>query len=119
MHWSTYSRFFIDSIVNGHWESWTAWSACSVTCHPGTQTRSRSCRAEQFGGNQVCTIGIVQYSEQQCQDVLCQPGVIFYGVPNFISLELFLQKKPVFLFHRKWSMGHMGSMVLLLPVLWA
>ncbi|XP_046546208.1 uncharacterized protein LOC124256280 [Haliotis rubra] len=38
--------------VDGGFQSWTLWSACSVTCENGTQTRSRDCNnpTPQFGG---------------------------------------------------------------------
>ncbi len=27
----------------GNWGAWGSWSTCSITCGPGTQTRSRLC----------------------------------------------------------------------------
>ncbi|EDO31173.1 predicted protein, partial [Nematostella vectensis] len=63
------------SPVDGHWGSWTAWSACSKTCGDGTQTRTRMCDdpAPKNGGSacvgdssqtQACKIATCWIGEQ-------------------------------------------------------
>lgn len=38
--------------VDGEWNAWTGWSACSVTCGSGRETRTRHCNnpAPEYGG---------------------------------------------------------------------
>ena len=36
--------------VDGIWEEWTEWAACSVTCNNGTQVRNRTCTGPFHGG---------------------------------------------------------------------
>ena len=38
------------ALVDGIWEEWTEWSACSVTCNNGTQVRNRTCTGPFHGG---------------------------------------------------------------------
>lgn len=40
------------SSVDGEWNAWTGWSACSVTCGSGRETRTRHCNnpAPEYGG---------------------------------------------------------------------
>lgn len=38
--------------MDGEWNAWTGWSACSVTCGSGRETRTRHCNnpAPEYGG---------------------------------------------------------------------
>lgn len=38
--------------VDGHWNDWTAWSACSATCSNGTRQRTRECNGPSYGGSE-------------------------------------------------------------------
>ncbi|XP_076053538.1 hemicentin-1-like, partial [Oratosquilla oratoria] len=53
--------------VPGMWGSWGPWSACSVSCGPGTQTRRRECNAPApRNGGEPC-------SGQELQNRACRP----------------------------------------------
>ncbi|XP_072170585.1 uncharacterized protein [Diadema setosum] len=56
--------------VDGAWSNYSDWSACSVTCGGGMQTRTRSCSdpAPAYGGAN-CTGETEQ--TQSCGDVIC------------------------------------------------
>ncbi|XP_074625866.1 coadhesin-like [Acropora palmata] len=44
--------FSLPNQMNGNWAEWGAWTKCSLTCGPGTQTRVRQCNnpAPAYGG---------------------------------------------------------------------
>ena len=56
--------------VNGGWATWGSWGACSVTCGPGTQTRTRTCSSPTPQGNGATCPGS-STSSQACQDMVC------------------------------------------------
>merc|ERR1719305_2049737 len=37
--------------IDGTWSQYGAWSSCSATCGPGTQTKTRTCDGKAHGGN--------------------------------------------------------------------
>ena len=48
-------------LVDGVWDAWGAWTACSETCKPGTKTRDRTC-IEPTNGGKPCTHDSTLYS---------------------------------------------------------
>ncbi|XP_044150205.1 adhesion G protein-coupled receptor B1 isoform X1 [Bufo gargarizans] len=38
--------------VDGNWNEWSSWSACSTTCSNGTQKRIRECNGPSYGGSE-------------------------------------------------------------------
>ncbi|XP_077127451.1 adhesion G protein-coupled receptor B1 isoform X6 [Ranitomeya variabilis] len=38
--------------VDGNWNEWSGWSACSATCSNGTQKRIRECNGPSYGGSE-------------------------------------------------------------------
>lgn len=48
---------------------WSDWSACSVTCGPGTHTRNRACNQGNDGSS--CPSELTQ--QEQCIDKICPP----------------------------------------------
>uniref|UniRef100_A0A665WSW0 Adhesion G protein-coupled receptor B1b n=1 Tax=Echeneis naucrates TaxID=173247 RepID=A0A665WSW0_ECHNA len=38
--------------VDGYWNEWSAWSACSTTCSNGTMQRTRECNGPSYGGSE-------------------------------------------------------------------
>ena len=72
--------FFLTSLVDGAWATWSAWVTCDVSCGGGTQTRSRTCTnpPPAHGGaacvgdeteSQICNIN-------QCQGICLQKAKI-------------------------------------------
>ncbi|XP_078581925.1 scavenger receptor cysteine-rich domain-containing protein DMBT1-like [Branchiostoma floridae x Branchiostoma japonicum] len=68
--------------VDGGWTSWSPWSACSVTCGVGEQTRDRSCTnpAPAHGGAD-CD-GQTQKT-QTCYTMVSCPGIRLVGGSSF------------------------------------
>ena len=46
--------FTLMFLVDAKWSSWGGYGSCSKTCHSGTQTRSRSCSGDRYGGKKTC-----------------------------------------------------------------
>ncbi|XP_068188955.1 adhesion G protein-coupled receptor B1-like [Antennarius striatus] len=38
--------------VDGHWNEWSAWTACSTSCSNGTMQRTRECNGPSYGGSE-------------------------------------------------------------------
>uniref|UniRef100_A0A8C5H4R3 Adhesion G protein-coupled receptor B1-like n=1 Tax=Gouania willdenowi TaxID=441366 RepID=A0A8C5H4R3_GOUWI len=38
--------------VDGHWNDWSAWTACSSSCSNGTMQRTRECNGPSYGGSE-------------------------------------------------------------------
>ncbi|KAG8441560.1 hypothetical protein GDO86_010659, partial [Hymenochirus boettgeri] len=38
--------------VDGNWNEWSIWSACSASCSNGTQKRTRDCNGPSYGGSE-------------------------------------------------------------------
>ncbi|XP_035657358.1 deleted in malignant brain tumors 1 protein-like [Branchiostoma floridae] len=68
--------------VDGGWTSWSPWSACSVTCGVGEQTRDRSCTnpAPAHGGADC--YGQTQKT-QTCYTMVSCPGIRLVGGSSF------------------------------------
>ena len=60
--------------VPGLWGTWGSWTFCSVTCHTGTHNRTRVCRNQMYGGEQLCPVGASEEQAQECQSRVCPPG---------------------------------------------
>ena len=58
---------------DGNWGSWTVWTACSVTCGSGTQTRTWNCDnpPPSYGGA-TCTG--TETDSQSCSSEACYQG---------------------------------------------
>ncbi|XP_078574438.1 uncharacterized protein LOC144860857 [Branchiostoma floridae x Branchiostoma japonicum] len=76
--------------ANGGWSEWSPWSACSVTCGGGEQTRDRSCTnpAPAHGGADC--VGPNQET-QACDTGLACPG---NSIPIAVLLVLSFQLLP-------------------------
>ncbi|KAI8516524.1 hypothetical protein Bbelb_051050 [Branchiostoma belcheri] len=61
--------------VDGGWSDWTPWSACSVTCGVGTQTRDRTCTNPPPANGGAGCDGL----DQETQD--CDTGVLCPAYP--------------------------------------
>ena len=63
------SEFCVDvCIVDGDWNAWSDWGACSVTCEQGIQIRTRVCDyPPPLRGGAVCQ-GDAQQSKQCVMD---------------------------------------------------
>ena len=80
--------------VNGAWSEWSTWSACSMTCGPGSQERIRTCDnpAPQFGGNN-CTGEAseeTECQEHECPGKLDHRSILYYALSlgsDFIRIE--------------------------------
>lgn len=39
-------------LVDGSWNEWSGWSACSASCSNGTMQRTRECNGPSYGGSE-------------------------------------------------------------------
>ena len=68
-------------IVDGSFSNWSEWSACSVTCADGQNTRTRACDSpEPARGGISCEGEDIQY--RNCTEVPC-PGMIDHLIMIF------------------------------------
>lgn len=44
--------FLCFPLVDGSWNEWSGWSACSATCSNGTMQRTRECNGPSYGGSE-------------------------------------------------------------------
>ena len=66
----SYKRLRLLLSVDGMWGSWTEWSACSVTCGDGSQTRDRECdNPERAFGGEDCDGD--DEETRDCNDAAC------------------------------------------------
>lgn len=74
---------FFTCAVNGQWNCWTTWSACSVTCKGGVQSQMRSCNnpSPQHGGKNCSGESMVTRS---CNVRPC-PGSYILITTRFLS----------------------------------
>ncbi|XP_078661576.1 polycystin-1-like protein 2 [Branchiostoma floridae x Branchiostoma belcheri] len=63
-----------NTYVDGGWSDWSPWSACSVTCGVGTQTRDRTCTNPSPANGGAGCYGLDQETQDCDTEVLC-PGV--------------------------------------------
>ena len=59
-----------------HWDYWTEWSPCSVTCGKGRKIRWRRCIAR------VCNTGELEMEEKTCQLPACNVLSKFLDILN-------------------------------------
>ena len=87
-------------IVDGGWSTWTLWSACSVTCGPGTRQRSRQCDnpPPQHGGKD-CSDTNTETETANCNDGEC-PGKRFSLIYQ-ASLRVDLLRHTLLSIHSK------------------
>lgn len=74
--------------MDGEWNAWTGWSACSVTCGSGRETRTRHCNnpAPEYGGK-MCPGNTTE--SKSCYPAYCS------GMGNFT----FPRHSPRFFFY--------------------
>lgn len=89
MHFATYGLL---APVDGHWNRWGSWGACSVSCNTGTQTRVRECTdpAPKNGGK-ACPESAT--GTQNCIMRSCSLGESSLA-SALLSLQHFLQDLP-------------------------
>ena len=73
------------SVVDGFWEEWMAWGACSLTCGRGSQSRQRECNMPKFSGKN-CTGHSIE--RRTCKNREC-PGTN-RGLVAFLFLGKFV-----------------------------
>ncbi|KAI8516513.1 hypothetical protein Bbelb_050940 [Branchiostoma belcheri] len=88
--------------VDGGWSDWTPWSACSVTCGVGTQTRDRTCTnppPANYNGGAGC--GGVDQETQDCDtEVLCPDTTVqeidedLHTLPNTDNINISSPTSP-------------------------
>ncbi|KAI8516415.1 hypothetical protein Bbelb_049960 [Branchiostoma belcheri] len=66
--------------VDGGWSDWTPWSACSVTCGVGTQTRDRTCTNPPPANGGAGCDGLDQETQDCDTGVLCPGNFKFYHI---------------------------------------
>ena len=66
--------------LSGFANSWTEWSACSVTCGVGLQRRERPCLTGELGLSEDCPLDF-GLEERPCAEKSC--GETFYNCSNF------------------------------------
>lgn len=44
--------FLCCPLVDGSWNDWSAWTACSASCSNGTRQRTRECNGPSYGGSE-------------------------------------------------------------------
>ncbi|XP_060575175.1 thrombospondin-1-like [Ruditapes philippinarum] len=77
--WNVYSP-----IVNGGWNTWLSWSACSVTCKTGTRTRSRTCSNPSPSNGGLTCQGLATENEV-CNERNCYLASDFYFGSDMVT----------------------------------
>ena len=72
---------YLGFAADGYFLPWAEWSACSVTCSIGHQTRQRICREPSYGGMDCEG---PREEQRNCSQVGC-PGNIFIRISSNIE----------------------------------
>ena len=80
---------FIVHTVNGHWNTWSNWSACSTSCGQGSKTRTRACsNPKPMNGGRSCTGSSL--STNTCLMKVCPGKLSYMNIKTVTAKSLFL-----------------------------
>ena len=90
----THGCFCLVPVVNGGWGDWSEWSACSVSCGPGTSLRTRRCDSPAPGPGGSPCVGL-PVSNKLCDLGPC-PGSKYWHIV-FHAENRSAQCRPLFI----------------------